>query len=213
MTRLAVASWPIRLLLCSVALALVLAVKPVLAGPDAERFMQGLIDQGFTILRDKSGGESARKARFHQFVLKNVDATKPALFALGAYRRGASEADLAPYVAAFREYVTAVYEKRLEERQEHALKVTGSLDNKPGDVTVNAEAKDPNSTEPVKIAFRLLGANGSYKVVDVQAAGVWLSIEQRDSFATFLSKNNGDIAKLTAHLRRQTQEVRAGKRA
>ena len=103
----------------------------------------------------------------------------------------------------------------LEERQEQQVRVTGSVDNKPGDVTVNAEAKDPNSasSEPAKIALRLLGSPGNYKVVDVQAAGVWLSIEQRDSFATFLSRNNGDVKALTRHLIGQTAQIRGGKRS
>lgn len=179
------------------------------ANPDAERFTQGLIDRGFAILRDKSGGDAARKARFHEFVLQNVDADKTALFTLGQYRRGASQTDLASFMTAFRDYATAVYEARLEERQAVQLKVVGSVENKPGDVTVTSEA-ETNSGEPVKIGFRLMGSNGSYKVVDVQAAGIWLSIEQRDQFSTFLSKNNGDVKALTANLVQQTARVRGG---
>lgn len=199
-----------HLALAALIVGLALSVQPASAAADAETFMQGLIDRGFAILRDNSGGEAQRRARFHDFVLQNIETDKPALFALGQYRRGASDADLAPYRAAFRDYVTAVYESRLMERQEQSLKVTGSIDNKPGDVTVNAQANDPNATDPVKIAFRLNGSNGAYKVVDVQAAGVWLSIEQRDAFATFLSKNNGDIKALTEDLTRRSQKIRTG---
>jgi phospholipid transport system substrate-binding protein len=205
-------AWPLRLSLAALTFVAALMVQPALAGADAEKFMQGLIDQGFTILKDKSGGEAQRKARFHDFVIQNIDTEKTGLFALGQYRRDANPADLGPYAVAFRDYVTAVYEARLSERSEQSLKVTGSLDNKADDVTVNAQANDPNATDPVKIAFRLNGANGSYKVVDVQAAGVWLSIEQRDAFATFLGKNKGDIKALTADLTARAQKIRnAGK--
>jgi phospholipid transport system substrate-binding protein len=200
--------WIPRLLFAAWVCAAMWAVQPAAAGADAEQYMQGLIDRGFGILQDKSGGEAARKARFHDFVVENIDTEKTGLFALGQYRRNANPADLGPYAIAFREYVTAVYEARLSERREQSLKVTGSVDNKPGDVTVNAQANDPNATDPVKIAFRLNGTSGAYKVVDVQAAGVWLSIEQRDAFATFLSKNNGDIKALTADLTARTQKVR-----
>lgn len=196
---------------CALAIVVVgvaAAVQPAAAAnPDAEKFTQSLIDRGFSILRDKSGGEAARKARFHEFVLQNVDAEKTSLFTLGQYRRNAPEADLAAFTAAFRDYATAVYEARLEERQAVQLKVVGSTDNKPGDVTVMSQA-DSGSGEPIKIGFRLLGSNGSYKVVDVQAAGIWLSIEQRDQFSTFLSKNNGDIKALTANLIQQTSRIR-----
>lgn len=196
---------------CTLAIVVVgaaAAVQPVAAAnPDAEKFTQGLIDRGFALLRDQSGGDAARKARFHDFVLQNVDAEKTALFTLGQYRRGAAEADLAAFVSAFRDYATAVYEARLEERKAVQLKVVGSTENKPGDVTVTSQA-DTNSGEPVKIGFRLLGSGSAYKVVDVQAAGIWLSIEQRDQFSTFLSKNNGDIKALTANLIQQTGRIR-----
>lgn len=200
--------WLPRLLFAAWTCVTLLSVLPAAAGADAEKYMQGLIDRGFAILQDKSGGEAASKARFHDFVVENIDTEKTGLFALGQYRRNANPADLGPYAIAFREYVTAVYEARLSERREQSLKVTGSLDNKPGDVTVNAQANDPNATDPVKIAFRLNGTNGAYKVVDVQAAGVWLSIEQRDAFATFLSKNKGDIKALTADLTARAQKMR-----
>jgi phospholipid transport system substrate-binding protein len=179
----------------------------------AEQFAQNLIDRGLGILRDNSGGDVARKSRFHDFVVQNVDAQKTALFTLGQYRRGASAEAVEPFVNAFREYATAVYEARLEERKALPLKVVGSVENKPGDVTVNTEAKDPNASEPARIALRLLGSSGSYKVVDVQAAGIWLSIEQRDQFATFLSKHNGDIKALTADLIEQTKRIRSGGRS
>jgi phospholipid transport system substrate-binding protein len=195
-------------------LAFLVAALPALAGnSDAEKYAQHLIDRGFAILEDNSGGDAARRARFHDFVLQNVDARKTALFTLGQYRRGAPETDVEAFVTAFRDYATNLYETRLEERKKQELKVVGSVDNKPGDVTVNAAAKDPNASEPVRIALRLLGSPGNYKVVDVQAAGVWLSIEQRDQFATFLAKHNGDLKALTSHLIAQTAEMRGGKRA
>jgi phospholipid transport system substrate-binding protein len=203
--------WTRGLTFTVLAFAIALTAQPAAAGADAEKFMQSLIDRGFSILRDNSAGDAARKSRFHDFVVQNVDAEKTALFALGQYRRGASSEDLATYVTAFRDYITAIYETRLEERQTQDLRVVGSIENKPGDVTVSAEAKDPSSPNPVKIAFRLLGSNGNYKVVDVQVSGIWISIDQRDQFTTFLSKGNGDVKALTADLTRRAGVIRAGK--
>jgi phospholipid transport system substrate-binding protein len=195
----------------SMCLALVLlAMTPARAGNGAaEAFVQNLIDEGLTILRDTNVGLAARRARFHQFVVRNADARTTALFALGRYRRGVSEPDLERYVAAFRDYVSALYEIRLEERKDANLKVTASVDNKADDVTVTTEATDPKVKEPVKIAFRLIGAGGPLKVVDVQVAGVWISVEQRDQFAAILSKSNGDVAALVTHLIAQTARMRS----
>jgi phospholipid transport system substrate-binding protein len=178
---------------------------------DVETFTQNLIDRGFAILRDDSVGDAARRARFHQFVVQNVDARKTALFTLGRHRRGVSDALLEQFVVAFRDFATATYELRLEERKDATLKVTNSVQHKAGDFTVNAEASDPDAKEPVKIAFRLLGLGGNYKVVDVQVAGVWISIDQRDQFEAILSKNGGDVKALISHLITQTASIRDGK--
>ena len=197
----------LRFVLVAIGIAVLAAMRPAAAAADAEAYVQSIIDQGFKLLGEN--GSAADNPKFHTFVLQHVDAEKSALFALGQYRRGASEAVLKPYVEAFRDYATVNYEMRLEERKAQKLKVTGSRENKPGDVTVEAETAPDASGKPVKIAFRLAGRNGDYKVVDVQAAGAWLSVEQRDQFTAFLSKHDGDIAALTAHLIEQTKQMLA----
>jgi phospholipid transport system substrate-binding protein len=194
-----------RLYLAIVGIALLFAMRPAQAAADAEAYVQSIIDEGFKLL--DAGGSAGHNPKFHTFVLQHVDAEKSALFALGQYRRGANETVLKPYVEAFRDYATANYEMRLEERKAEKLKVTGSRENKPGDVTVEAETA-PATGKPVKIAFRLNGKDGAYKVVDVQAAGAWLSVEQRDQFTAYLSKHNGDINALTQHLIEQTKQMR-----
>jgi phospholipid transport system substrate-binding protein len=181
---------------------------PALADRDAETFAQGLIDRGVAILRNTS--DPQRRAKFREFILTYADARKTAMFTLGNYRRGASEADVEAFVKAFTEYATAVYEARLDQYKGQSLKVTGSIDNKPGDVTVNMVVVDPGARgEPLRVAFRLLGGGGSYRFVDVQVSGIWLSVEQRDQFAGYLSKNSGSVPSLTAHLSTQARTIMA----
>lgn len=184
------------------------SVTPAYADADAERFAQGLIDRGVGILRNTA--DPQRRAKFRDFILQYADARKTALFTLGNYRRGAPDADVEAFVLAFTNYATAVYEARLDQYKGQTLKVTGSIDNKPGDITVNMVVVDPAAREPLRVAFRLLGGNGAYKFVDVQVVGIWLSIEQKEQFSGFLSKNGGSIPRLTAHLQAQTQQLMAG---
>lgn len=181
---------------------------PALADRDAETFAQGLIDRGVGILRNTS--DPQRRAKFREFILAYADARKTAMFTLGNYRRGASEADVEAFVSAFTDYATAVYESRLDQYKGQSLKVTGSIDNKPGDVTVNMVVVDPGARgEPLRVAFRLLGGGGSYRFVDVQVSGIWLSVEQREQFAGYLSKNNGSVPALSAHLNAQARTIMA----
>jgi phospholipid transport system substrate-binding protein len=184
------------------------SVAPANAGQDAEAFAQRLIDQGVGILRNTS--DPARRTKFRDFITQYADARKTALFTLGNYRRGANDAELEDFVKAFTAYATAVYESRLDQYKGQTLKVVGSIDNKANDVTVNMIVVDPNATNPLRVAFRLLGGNNAYRFVDIQVEGIWLSIDQREQFAAFLSKNNGNIPRLTAHLQTQSQQIMAG---
>lgn len=180
---------------------------PALADRDAETFAQGLIDRGVGILRNS--GDPQRRAKFREFILAYADARKTAMFTLGNYRRSASDTDIEAFVKAFTDFATAVYESRLDQYKGQTLKVTGSIDNKPGDVTVNMVVVDPGVRDPLRVAFRLLGANSNYRFVDVQVAGIWLSVEQRDQFASYLSQNGGSVPKLTAHLNSQARSILA----
>jgi phospholipid transport system substrate-binding protein len=192
----------------SIGLIALASAGPALADRDAETFAQGLIDRGVAILRNTS--DPQRRAKFREFILNYADARKTAMFTLGNYRRGASEADVEAFVRAFTDYATAVYETRLDQYKGQSLKVTGSIDNKPGDVTVNMVVVDPGTRgDPLRVAFRLLGGGGSYRFVDVQVSGIWLSVEQRDQFAGYLSKNNGSVPALTAHLTAQARTIMA----
>jgi phospholipid transport system substrate-binding protein len=191
-----------------VGLVALASAGPALADRDAEAFAQGLIDRGVGILRNT--GDPQRRAKFREFILAYADARATALYTLGNYRRTASDADIEAFVRAFTEFATAVYESRLDQYKGQTLKVTGSINNpKPNDTTVNMVVVDPAAREPLRVAFRLLGANGNYRFVDIQVAGIWLSVEQRDQFAGFLSKNNGSVPALTAHLNAQARQILA----
>jgi phospholipid transport system substrate-binding protein len=178
------------------------------ASPDAEVFTQKLIDQGVGILRNTA--DPMRRTKFRDFITQYADVEKTALFTLGNYRRAANPADLSGFVNAFREFATVTYESRLDQYKGQSLKVTGSIDNKPGDITVNTVVVDPNARQPFRVAFRLLGGNSNYRFVDIQVEGIWLSVEQRDQFAAFLSQNNGSIPRLTSDLNARAQRVLAG---
>jgi phospholipid transport system substrate-binding protein len=183
------------------------SITPAIADPDAEVFAQRLIDRGIAILRDT--GDPARRAKFRDFVTQYADARKTALFTLGNYRRGASEGDLETFIVAFKDYATAVYEARLDRYKGEEVKVVGSIDNRPGDFTVNMIIVGSNTANPLRVAFRLIGSNSNYRFVDIQVEGIWLSIDQRDQFAAYLSQNGGSVPRLTAHLRAQTQQIMA----
>jgi phospholipid transport system substrate-binding protein len=184
-----------------------------LANPDAEKFAGGLVEQAMTILHDKTGSDPARAARLHTLVMQNLDARKTALFALGSYQRGLDHKTVDNYVAAFTDYITAVYEARLKKFRDLDIKVVNSIDNAPTDTTVITQGKpsaDMRDKDSIIIGLRLTGGGGRYKIVDVQIAGIWVSIHEREEFAKMLSENNANLHALTSYLADQTAQIKAG---
>jgi phospholipid transport system substrate-binding protein len=210
MRGLRIPSW-LGAAIAALALTVTLHTTPPAAADDGARaFTQTLIDQGFAILRDTRQDKAARVGRFNAFILAHMDARKTALFTLGHYRRGAPDGVVEPFVAAFTDYSTAIYGAHLVDYSAATLRVTGDLPNKPGDVTVTTLAEGGGLREPLRIAFRLASVGGTYKIIDVQVEGIWLSVEQREQFASALAQNRGDIASLTAALKERANRLRAG---
>ena len=209
MRGLQFASW-LAAAVATIGLTFAFSATPAAADDGARAFTQTLIDKGFAILRDTRMDEATRVRRFDDFIVEHMDARKTALFTLGHYRRGAPDGVVEPFVAAFTDYSTAIYGAHLVDFADATLRVTGDITNKPGDVTVMTVAEGAGLREPLRIAFRLSGGGGAYKIIDVQVAGIWLSVEQRDQFASVLSQNRGDIPSLTASLKDRATRLRIG---
>ncbi len=81
--------------------------------------------------------------------------------------------------------------------------MTGSQVRQPGDTIVTTQMIDPNDQSgqtPLEVDFRVLSDNGKRVVIDFSVAGIWLAIEERDQFSSFLGQNNGSIPTLIKHL-------------
>jgi len=176
------------------------------AGQDAEDFTQRVIDDGLKILRD---GGSSKNSRFHDYILKYADASKAAMFTLGPYRRGASKSDLDAFTYAYQEFQFALYARSLDKYKDMSLKVTGSVDNKPGDVTGNTVVQDDSgrADKALRVAFRMFGNGGSYKFTDVQIEGAWISQSQLEQFRAILNRNGGNIPALTEDIKNRTEHM------
>ena len=124
-------------------------------------------------------------------------------FTLGQYRRSASPADLAAFDAAFQNYATAVYQSYFSKYAGQTLKVTGSQARSADDFIVSTQLIDPNDRsgqQPLEVDFRVRTDTGKPVVVDFSVSGIWLALEERDQFTSFLGQNNGNINALIADL-------------
>ncbi len=179
------------------------AGTPAMAASGAEAFVQANVGKGLGILNDKSVSTEQRRVQFQQFILGLTDMRRIANFTLGQYKRTATPAEQDQFAAAFQAYATAVYQSYFSKYSGQTLRVTGSQVRQPGDTIVTTQMIDPSDhsgQQPLEVDFRVLGDGGKYVVIDFSVAGIWLAIEERDQFSSFLGQNNGSIATLVSHL-------------
>jgi phospholipid transport system substrate-binding protein len=190
--------------LTCVALATFLPVPRARAADEAAAFVRSNIDKSYAILnRDASN----RQAEFRALLLSIVDTRRIALFTLGPYARGQSQAELDPFIAAFADYLVAVYKRGLDVYRGKMLEVIGSTERAPGDVIVNAVV-DGQGASKTHIDFRVRRQHGGANAItDLQIEGVWLALSQREEFTAYLQQHHGSIAELSSELQRKAGQM------
>ncbi len=170
--------------------------------PAAEAFVRDEASRVLKILGDRSLSLAAKKEAFRTMIDQVADVPRITAFVLGRYRRTVTAQQYAQFASAFRTYADNVYESRLGQYRGQTLKVLGSIDRQPGDAVVSSEVAGPDG-QGTPVSWRVLrGADGRYRAVDVEVAGVWLAITEQQDFVSTLDNHNGDIGFLIAQLRR-----------
>ena len=193
-------------------LGVFIASVPVRASGASEAFAQMVIDDGYGILNSTTLSSVERSRQFRDFMLGLTDVRRIALFTLGPYVNSASPADVEAFVETFAEYAVTVYEVRLSQYRGQTLKIVGSVDRAADDSVVNSVVVNPSnpSGPAVRAAFRVREDGGGRPIItDMQVEGVWLAINQRADFTSFLQQNRGSLPALSASLIQQTRQLRA----
>ena len=186
-----------------------ISVSAARADTPAEDFVSVNIQKGLGILDDPSLSADERSRQFQDLLLGITDIKRIALFTLGHYAQTAPEPDRDAFTAAFQNYSVAVYRSYLGEYAGQTLKVIGSHERSPTDFVVATRMADPQGgVLPLEIDFRVRTDTGKPEVTDLGLAGIWLAVEERDQFGSFLAQNHGDVRALASHLSTVTQGYR-----
>jgi phospholipid transport system substrate-binding protein len=180
--------------------------------PQAEQFVQAGAQRILSILADRGLSAAQKDAKFQPAINDLADVPKITNFVLGKYARTITPAQRQQFATVFRAYAETAYRSRLDDYHGETLKVTGSVVRKPGDVIVNTVVSGGQLAHPAVVAWRVLGAGGAWKVVDVQFKGVWLAITQQQDFVSTIDNAGGDIGVLIAQLQRDTERATASSR-
>ena len=184
-----------------------LAAPPVVNPADAVAFMNQLWDRAVEVLNKKSD-PALRQERFRQLFHADFDCPGIARFVLGRYWRDASEEEQRDFVRLFEEYVVFVYTARLSNFGGQDFKVRGSRSDGDG-VMVSTDVFSPGGSSPLKIDWRLVSDNGTYKINDVIVEGVSMLVTQRSEFASIVQRNGGQVRGLLAMMREKTASASA----
>ena len=184
-----------------------LAAPPVVNPADAVAFMNQLWDRAVQVL-NKKADPAVRQERFRQLFHADFDCPGIARFVLGRYWRDASEEEQKDFVKLFEEYVVFVYTARLSNFGGQDFKIRGSRSDGDG-VMVSTDVFSPGGSSPLKIDWRLVSDNGTYKINDVIVEGVSMLVTQRSEFASIVQRNGGQVRGLLAMMREKTASASA----
>ena len=179
-----------------------MAAPPAVNPADAVAFMNTLWDRAVEVLNNKTD-PVIREARFRELFHTDFDGPGIARFVLGRYWRKASEEEQQEFEKLFEDYVVFVYTARLSNFGGEALKVRGSRSDG-GGVIVSTDVIGPGAPSPMKIDWRLVADNGSYKISDVIVEGISMMVTQRSEFASVVQRNGGQVGGLIAMMREKT---------
>ena len=178
-------------------LALWLAVAPVgalaqAAPSDPGAFIQNLGDQAIKII-SSSESQPQRKSDFSKLFTQDFDVPAIGKFVLGHYWREATPEQQQEYLKLFGKYVVAIYAERFSNYSGEEFKVMGSRPEEGGTATVMSQIVRPSGGPPIRIDWRIALEGSSYKIIDVKAENLSMSVTQREEFASVISQHGGNI--------------------
>ena len=188
------------IILCSV---FFLSISPVMAekSPEAEAFVMDVSNRVIDILSYTSTTE--KEDAFRTLLNEKANLKRIAAFTLGKYRRQLSPAELQEFQSLFESMITKVYANRLGTYEDQQIIVLGS-EKKKKDYLVETELRFKDGSDPIAIVWRLRHEkDGRITLFDLRVLGIWMALEQRETFLSILKNNNEDFDVLLDNLRQQ----------
>jgi phospholipid transport system substrate-binding protein len=188
--------------LCVLIATTSLAAAPPVNPADAVAFMNRLWGRALEVLNNKAD-PAVRQARFRELFHDDFDCPGIARFVLGRYWRNASAEEQQEFVKLFEDYAVFVYTARLSNFGGETFKTRGSRSDGDG-VIVSTDIISPGGASPLRIDWRLVRDNGSYKINDVIVEGISMMVTQRSEFASVVQRHGGQVSGLLTMMREKT---------
>ena len=172
-----------------------------------EDYVTYIAQETLDVLGNKKKSNDDKVENITNIFLSNLAVREISLFVLGPYRRNLDSVQKTEYINLIKRFVSEIYSIRLASFPSGDFSILGSNDNGRSGIIVKTLIQFSDDPNPTKIDWRLIRKqDGDFKIFDIRVVGIWMAQEQRSTFTSFLSKNDGNINKLMDRLEEQLSE-------
>ena len=171
----------------------------------AKKFIEILTSDAISMLTVENISKNERSDRFRRLMNENFAIKGIAKFVLGRHWRKANESEKKEYLQLFEDLLVATYADRFAKYSGEKLLVNESEVRGKGDALVHTIMILVDGAKPLKVAWRVRGKSGIYKIVDIMVEGISMVVTQKSEFASFIKKNGGSLGPLLLELRKRIQ--------
>lgn len=167
-----------------------------------EKFIASLADELLAIIVTDAP-RAEKKERFQTLLVERADIPAIAKFSLGRFVRKLPERDRLDYYGLVAAYISNIFATHAIGLAGEAVTVTGSKKRSERESLVSSKVKFA-SGRSLSVDWRVIEADGIYKVFDVSINGIWLAIQQRTEFISVIKRGGGTVDALLDYLRRHS---------
>jgi phospholipid transport system substrate-binding protein len=178
---------------------------PTDSGPGA--FVNELGNDVIHMLGNAQLPPAQRESEFRRLFLKGFDVDRISQFVLGRHWRTATDAQRAEYQRLFSDYIVGAYMLRLNQYSGEQFIIKDTRTDANGESVVHSMVERDNRP-PVRVDWRVRGADSDFKIIDVVVEGVSMAITHRSEFAAVIQSGGGSITALLDALRRRPGQPR-----
>jgi len=175
------------------------------SGDQTKAFIKTLAEKAIESLTTKNISKGEREQRFRTLMLDNFAISGIARFVLGRHWPRASEQQKSEYLKLFEDLMVATYAERFSKYAGETLEVEQAEERGENDIIVYSSIRRIDGAQPIKVAWRVRGKAGGYKIVDVIVEGISMVQTQKSEFASFIQQHDGNLGALLTEIRKRIQ--------
>lgn len=168
-------------------------------------FIKTLAEKAIASLTGKNMSKAEREKRFRTLMLDNFAIPGIARFVLGRHWPRASAQQKSEYLKLFEDLMVATYAERFSRYAGETLVVDNVEVRGHNDALVYSTIKRVDGAQPIKVAWRVRGKLGGFKIVDVIVEGISMVQTQKSEFASFIQQHDGSLGALLTEIRKRIQ--------